>query len=274
MTATSWGAPEHWPASPFESFRPHTPDMGFREQHSRPVTPSTATSWGAPEYWPPSPIEHTRPHTPDCAQRAHDEDHPTSFNQAKPWAHVWPFLDIHTEQQRALLESKHGSFQQPAIDSMSRESPNVGGSAMAMEFETNNEADLFAFVWPFFRTTRPRPRPQSVVVPTTYPFLQICKSSFSFSPPRTLAPPTYVMATSRVLMTGPRDITNLDVPTDRPVYPYVTEVYASKSVGELEVPKCQSVRLHSMRPYDCEYNSSSRSRKEGSNSPLRSYAEG
>jgi len=48
MTATSSGAPEHWPASPFESFRPHTPDMGFREQHSRPVTPGTATSWDAP----------------------------------------------------------------------------------------------------------------------------------------------------------------------------------------------------------------------------------
>jgi len=29
MTATSWGAPEHWPASPFESFRLYTPDMGL-----------------------------------------------------------------------------------------------------------------------------------------------------------------------------------------------------------------------------------------------------
>jgi hypothetical protein len=110
MTATSWGAPDHWPASPFESFHPHTPDVGCRGQHSRPVTPSTATSWGAPEYWPPSPIEHTRPPTPDYAHRAHDEDHPVLFNHAKPWAHVWPFSEIRKEQQRALLESKHGSF--------------------------------------------------------------------------------------------------------------------------------------------------------------------
>ena len=194
MTATSWGAPEHWPTTPFESFRAHTPDIASREQHSRPATPSTATSWGAPEHWPPSPTEHTRPHTPDYAQRVHDEDHPALFNHAKPWAHVWPFPDIHKEQQRALLESKHESFRfvwpfigngpRAAVDSMSRGSPNVGGSTMAMvlELKTSKQADPFAFVWPFFQTSRSRPSPQSVVVPSTYPFLQICKFSFSFSP--------------------------------------------------------------------------------------------
>jgi hypothetical protein len=178
VTATSWGAPEHWPTSPFESFRPSTPDMGFRGQHSRPATPSTATSWGVPEYWPPSPVEHTRPHTPDCAQRAHDEDRPASFNHAKPWAHVWPFSEIRKGQQRALLESKHGSFRfvWPFIKSL-------GGSttATAVESERNSKADPFVFVWPFFQTARFRPSPQSVVVPITYPFLQICKSAFSFS---------------------------------------------------------------------------------------------
>ena len=396
MTATSWGAPEHWPASPFESFRPHTPDMGFREQHSRPMTPSTSTSWGAPEYWPPTPFEHTRPQTPDYAQRAHDEDHPASFNHAKPWAHVWPFSEISKEQQRALLESttggfrfvwpfmskrpprvllesKHGSFQfvwpfigrgpQPAVESTSKGSLKVGGSAMARELETaaslyhakpwahvwpfseirkeqqrallenkigsfrfvwpfmntspqralleskhgsfqfvwpfmgkdpqpainstssgslvvgqttiaimteletNNKSDPFAFVWPFFQGARIRPSPQFVVIPSTYPFLQICKSPFSFPP---LPSFTYRRSThlrdseSPMLITGLCDI---DVPADRSVYPHVNEVYTSKSVGELEVPKCRSVRLHNAHAYDCECYLSSRSCGERSIDP-------
>ena len=329
MTATSWGAPEHWPASPFESFRPHTPDIGFREQHSRPVTPSTSTSWGAPEHWPPTPFEYTRPHTPDCAQRAHDEDHPILFNHAKPWAHVWPFSEIRKEQQRTLLESTNGSFRfvwpfiakrpqhgllesehgsfrfvwpfigkdpQPVVESTSRISQNMGGSAMTMELdtaalhdhakpwahvwpfseirkeqqrallesengrfrfvwpfmdrspqrallesehgsfqfvwpfmgkapqpaidstakgsrivgrttmtmvtelETNNKSDPFEFVWPFFQTARFRPSPQSVVIPSTYPFLQICKSPLSFllsSISHTVVPPTYMTLSPR-----------------------------------------------------------------------------
>ena len=153
MTATSWGAPEHWPASPFDSFRPHTPDIGFREQHSRPATPSTATSWGAPECWPPSPIECTRPQTPDYAQRVHDEDHPALFNHARPWAHVWPFSEIRKEQQRALLESKHGSFRfvwpfigkdvQPAVDSMSR------GAYDDYHPASFSHAKPWVHVWPF-----------------------------------------------------------------------------------------------------------------------------
>ena len=43
-------------------------------------------------------------------EATHDEDHPGSFNHAKPWAHVWPFSEIHKEQQHSLLESKYGSF--------------------------------------------------------------------------------------------------------------------------------------------------------------------
>jgi len=158
MTATSWGAPEHWPASPFESFRPHTPDMGFREQHSRPATPSTATSWGAPEHWPPSPNEHTRPQTPDYAQRVHDEDYPALFNHARSWAHVWPFSEIRKEQQRALLESEHGSFRfvwpfmlkdpQPAIESMSR------GVHDKDHPTPLNHAKAWPHVWPFSEIRR------------------------------------------------------------------------------------------------------------------------
>jgi len=141
MTATSWGAPEHWPASPFESFRPHTPDIGFREQHSRPATPSTATSWGAPECWPPSPIERTRPQTPDCAQRVHDEDHPVLFNHARPWAHVWPFSEIHNEQKRSLLESRHGSFRFVWPFSEIRKEQRRA--------LLESEHGSFRFVWPF-----------------------------------------------------------------------------------------------------------------------------
>lgn len=153
MTATSWGAPEHWPTSPFESFRPHTPDIGFREQHSRPATPSTATSWGAPECWPSSPFERTRPQTPDCAQRVHDEEYPALFNHARPWTHVWPFSEIRKEQQRTLLESKHGSFRfvwpfigkdpQPAVDSLSR------GAHDDYHPVLFNHTSPWAHVWPF-----------------------------------------------------------------------------------------------------------------------------
>ncbi len=53
-----------------------------------------------------------------------------------------------------------------------------------------------------------------------------------------------------MLMVGLYDI---DAPTDRPVYPHVNEVYASKSGDELEVPKCQSVRFYRACTYDCEY---------------------
>ena len=127
MTATSWGAPEHLPASPFESFRPHTPDMGFREQHSR-------------------------PQTPDYAGRVHDEDRPALFNHARPWAHVWPFSSIRKEQRRALLESEHGCFRfvwpfigkdlQPMMDPMSRGVHNKGHPASL------NHANAWPHVWP------------------------------------------------------------------------------------------------------------------------------
>jgi len=45
---------------------------------------------------------------------------------------------------------------------------------------------------------------------------------------------------------------DIDLPADLPVYPHVNEVYASKSGDALEVPKCQNVRLHNARTYDCE----------------------
>lgn len=118
-----------------------------------------------------------------------------------------------------------------------------------MELETNKKPGPLAFVWPFFQTTRSHPSPQSVIVPTTYPFLEICKFS-SLSLFR--IPPSAHLRNlkSLVLMVGLCDI---DVPTDRPVYPHINEVYASKSGDELEVPKCRSVRLHHARTYDCEY---------------------
>lgn len=118
-----------------------------------------------------------------------------------------------------------------------------------MELETNKKPGPLAFVWPFFQTTRSHPSPQSVIVPITYPFLQICKFS-SLSLFR--IPPSAHLRNlkSLVLMVGLCDI---DVPTDRPVYPHINEVYASKSGDELEVPKCRSVRLYHARTYDCEY---------------------
>lgn len=45
-TATSWGPPLSWPASPLSDFRAPSLDLGFRSVFSRPVTPTTATSWG------------------------------------------------------------------------------------------------------------------------------------------------------------------------------------------------------------------------------------
>ena len=126
--------------------------MGFREQHSRPATPSTATSWGAPECWPPSPIERTRPHTPDYAQRVHDEDHPASFNHARPWAHVWPFPEIRKEQQRALLESKQGSFRfvWPFMGKLLQ--PTMGPTSKGAHDENHpalfNYANAWPHVWP------------------------------------------------------------------------------------------------------------------------------
>jgi len=50
-------------------------------------------------------------------------------------------------------------------------------------------------------------------------------------------------------MTGP---CRFGVLANRPVYPHLNEVYALKLVGELEVSKCQSVRLHNTRACDCE----------------------
>jgi len=50
-------------------------------------------------------------------------------------------------------------------------------------------------------------------------------------------------------MTGPCDI---GVLADWQVYPHLNEVYAPKPIGELEVSKCQSVRLHNACAGDCE----------------------
>ena len=91
------------------------------------------------------PVERTRPHTHDYAQRAHDEDYPASFNHARPWAYVWPFSEIHKEQQRVLLESEHGSFR-------------FVWPFMVIELETTHDEDHSAsfnhakpwlHVWPF-----------------------------------------------------------------------------------------------------------------------------
>ena len=46
---------------------------------------------------------------------------------------------------------------------------------MVMELEMGNESDSVEFIWPFFQIAHFRPTPQSVVTPSTYPFLQICK---------------------------------------------------------------------------------------------------
>jgi len=111
-------------------------------------------------------------------ETTHNEDHPASFNHANSWVHVWPFSEIRQEQRRALLEGKHGSFRfvwpfmsqgpQRANESTLKASRNARGSAMVM-------ADLFQFAWPCFQIAHFRPSPQSVVIPSIYPFLQICK---------------------------------------------------------------------------------------------------
>jgi hypothetical protein len=190
------------------------------------------------------------------SRSTHNGDHPALFNHANAWPHVWPLSENRKEQARALLESRDGSFrfawpfmgdgtQRLAIDSTSSRPPNTGMSATAMALKKNNKLDPLAFVWPFFQTARSHPSPRSVVVPRTYPFLQICKfSCLSLFPIPPICPSKFP-----VLMMGLCDI---DVPADRPVYPHVNEVYASKSGDELEVPKCQSVRLHNARTHDCE----------------------
>ena len=85
-------------------------------------------------------------------------------------------------------------------------------------------------------------------IPSTYPFLQICNPfSLVVSSPlsHTLGPSTYFS----VLMTGP---CHIGVLVDRPAYLHLNEVYAPRSVGELDVSKCQSVRLHNARACECE----------------------
>lgn len=46
LTATSWGPPSSYPASPTSEYRPPSLDLGFRSIFSPPLTPATATSWG------------------------------------------------------------------------------------------------------------------------------------------------------------------------------------------------------------------------------------
>ncbi len=128
---------------------------------------------------------------------------PCSITQ-KP-GHMSGHSETRKEQERTPLESRYGSFrfvwpfmghstQRLVIDWTPR-GLNVGGSAMAMamamELETSNKHDQLAFVWPIFQTACSHPSPQSVVVPTTYPFLQICKfSSLSLFPIPPLHPST------------------------------------------------------------------------------------
>ena len=118
-------------------------------------------TWELPIRWPFMVME---------LETTHDEDHPASFNHTNSWMHVWPFSEIRQEQQRALLEGKHGSFRfvwpfmsqglQRAIESTSRGSLNMRGRtiAMAMELETTHDEDHpasfnhtkpWAHVWPF-----------------------------------------------------------------------------------------------------------------------------
>lgn len=98
-TATTWGAPLSWPATPFSEARPRSIHLGDRGQFSLPVTPSTATTWGALLTFPPTPITPFYVHTPDVGQRAFDVDDVDPIchvSQSPEAAHIstYPYLNI------------------------------------------------------------------------------------------------------------------------------------------------------------------------------------
>ncbi|KAG6844912.1 hypothetical protein H0H87_002611 [Tephrocybe sp. NHM501043] len=73
ITATSWG-PASWPASPVNTeYSLRSIHLGDRGDFSRPVTPSTATSWGAPLSYPPSPVTPFYVSTPDAGHRGFED---------------------------------------------------------------------------------------------------------------------------------------------------------------------------------------------------------
>lgn len=131
-TATSWGAPSVWPETPASVYYPVTPDLGRRAFGSTPPTPTTATSWGAPEFWPPSPIEDIRPSTPDIAARAHDEE----IEDLGAYRFVWPFFDGD--------EAQPYKFVWPFLEGDETQPYNL-----VWPFFEGDETQPYNFVWPF-----------------------------------------------------------------------------------------------------------------------------
>ncbi|KAG5649033.1 hypothetical protein DXG03_000382 [Asterophora parasitica] len=91
-TATSWG-PASWPSSPAHSEYSisRSVHLGDRGEYSRPVTPSTATSWGAPLSYPPSPTTPFYVNTPDAGHRGFEDSEGVSTQRSAPWGHSWPY---------------------------------------------------------------------------------------------------------------------------------------------------------------------------------------
>ncbi|KAJ3739372.1 hypothetical protein DFH05DRAFT_1426951 [Lentinula detonsa] len=161
MTATSWGPSSEYPPSPMSFGRAPSVHLGDRLVFSPPPTPSTATSWG-PASWPASPVTPFYVYTPDIGQRAFDPE--DLVLPGAPWNQVWPYNQQHLEAPSAPW---------------SQVWPYTSSWTPEVELTTQNDAP-WGHSWPYHSYAIQSHSSVLVHLPCSYPSLKIYPSVYPY----------------------------------------------------------------------------------------------